>query len=700
MPVPDRNVSQAVRTVLDMTAAMTSPEARWATGLNPQQEAAVRSDAQRLLIMAGAGTGKTKTLVSRVARLIDDGVPPERILLLTFTRRAAAEMLRRVGALVDHRGVGRVWGGTFHGIANRLLRRHGDTVGLGAAFTIVDQADTEDVFGLLRHEAGVAAQGQRFPKAGTIASIYSRVVNEQRPLTEVVQKHYPWCGDHAEALIELFQAYGARKRELGVLDYDDLLLYWSALLDGPVGGATRALFDHVLVDEYQDTNGIQADILGKLCESSRLAVVGDDAQAIYAFRAASIEHIRNFADHFAPVTTITLEQNYRSTPQILDVANRVIAVSNAVHPKTLWSERVVGLRPELTVCQDEAVQAEAVCDRILELREQGIPLIDQAVLFRTGHHSSGLEIELGRRRIPYVKFGGLKFLEAAHVKDLVAMLRMLENPDDTIAWRRVLQLLPGVGPATAERLHHSAIEAAIATGESPVQVFATTTPMTSAQVRSALTTLQASIRQALSDASAAPAQQVEAFLPFCEEVFAANYDDAAARIVDVQQLAVLASGSASRTAFLADLVLDPPVSTSDLAGPPYLDDDYLILSTIHSAKGGEWRAVYVIHASDGNIPSDMSLGDEEGLEEERRLFYVALTRAKDHLMVSYPQRYYHQRHGFDGAHTYAPRSRFIDPALEAFDVTPAAAPAPEDGGAGGAQPAPDVVEDRLAALWR
>lgn len=680
--------------------AVTSPEARWAAGLNTEQEAAVRSDADRLLVIAGAGTGKTKTLVSRVARLIDDGVPPERILLVTFTRRAAAEMLRRVGALVDHRGVGRVWGGTFHGVANRLMRRHGEAIGLGGAFTIVDQSDTEDVFGLLRHEAGVAQKARRFPKPGTIGSIYSRVVNEQKPVSEILQKHYPWCADHAEDLIGLFQGYGARKRELAVLDYDDLLLYWSALLDGPAGGAVRSLFDHVLVDEYQDTNGIQADILQKLCPDSKLTVVGDDAQAIYAFRAASIEHIRTFADDFAPVETVTLEQNYRSTPQILDVANAAIGVSKVVHPKRLWTDRAEGIRPALVVCHDEALQAEAVCDRILELREQGIPLIDQAVLFRTGHHSGGLEIELGRRRIPYVKFGGLKFLEAAHVKDLVAMLRMLENPDDTIAWRRVLQLLPGVGPATAERLHSGAVEAAAATGESPIRAFATTTPMVSAQVRPAIGTLQQSIRRAIgTGGTVPPSEQVEAFLPFCEDVFPATYDDAAARLVDVQQLAALASGTETRAAFLADLALDPPVSTSDLAGAPHLDDDYLILSTIHSAKGGEWRAVYVIHASDGNIPSDMALGDEEGLEEERRLFYVALTRAKDHLMVSYPQRYYHQRFGFEAAHSYAPRSRFIDPAIDGFDVSSVAPEASHDQVVGGIS-GPDVVEDRLTALWR
>lgn len=683
-----------------MTAAGAFPShARWAAALNAAQDAAVRSEAERLLIIAGAGTGKTKTLVSRVARLIDDGVPPERILLLTFTRRAAAEMLRRVGALVDHRGVGKVWGGTFHSISNRLLRTHGGAVGLGAAYTIIDQADTEDVFGLLRHEAGVALQAQRFPKPATIASIYSRVVNEQKPLTEILDSHYPWCIEHSDALIELFQGYGSRKRELGVLDYDDLLLYWDALLDGAAGGVVRSQFDHVLVDEYQDTNGIQVEILGKLCTDARLTVVGDDAQAIYAFRAASIEHIRDFPDDFAPVATITLDQNYRSTQQILDAANRVIGVSRAVRPKTLWTQREAGLRPQLLVCRDEAVQAEMLCDRILELREEGIALIDQAVLFRTGHHSSGLEIELGRRRIPYVKFGGLKFLEAAHVKDLVAMLRMLENPEDTLAWRRVLQLLPGVGPATAERLHGGAVEAGVSTGESPIRAFAGTTPMVSAQIRPALAVLQEAVTVAL-DGDVSPAAQIEAFLPFCEHVFPAAYDDAAVRLVDIQQLGVLASGRESRAAFLADLVLDPPVSTSDLAGPPHLDDDYLILSTIHSAKGGEWRAVYVIHASDGNIPSDMALADEDGLEEERRLFYVALTRAQDHLMVTYPQRYHHQRHGFDAAHSYAPRSRFLEPAIDAFDTRAASDPDVAYDGAAGVASAPDAVEDRLAALWR
>ncbi len=649
----------------------------WLEDLNPEQRSAVVHGAGPLLVVAGAGSGKTRTLASRVAWLIEQGTPADRILLLTFTRRAAAEMVRRAGALIADRSTGRVWGGTFHSIANRLLRRHAPAVGLDGNYTVLDQADAESLFGVLRTELDAASGKVRFPRQETIAAIYSRTVNEQAKLDVVLRERFPWCQDHGAELRRLFKAYRDRKREHNVLDYDDLLLYWRALLDSPAADAVRGLFDHVLVDEFQDTNRIQGDILAKLCGAEgNLTVVGDDAQAIYAFRAASIENIRRFPDDYGTATLVTLEENYRSTPQILDAANAVIAQSAELYPKRLRSSRPDGPTPELVTCFDEASQADYVCDQVLAHREAGIALRDQAVLFRTGHHSDGLELELARRNIPFVKYGGLKFLEAAHVKDLMAVLRILDNPRDELAWHRVLLTIPGIGPATAMRLLGQVGDRVTVDGFDALTAFCSLSPTVSAESAQPLAELQHALRDARGtvDREPSPAEQIDRLVPFCTMVFERNYDDAAARLGDIHQLAGLAGEYPTRSRFLTELTLDPPVSTADLAGPPHLDDDYLILSTIHSAKGGEWRSVFVIHAADGNIPSDMALGEPGGVEEERRLLYVALTRAKDHLHVSFPQRFYHRRFGGDDRHSYAPLSRFLSGVTEHFVPSAAGAP--------------------------
>lgn len=670
-------------------------------GLNSRQRQAVLHGDGPLLVIAGAGSGKTRALAARVAHLIDRGVPADRILLLTFTRRAAAEMLKRAGAFIEDRSSGRVWGGTFHSIANRLLRNYGRAVGLDDGFTVIDRTDTESLFGILRTEHGYGKSKTRFPRKETIASIYSRVANAQTPLSETLEQRFPWCQDHAMELKALFVDYTKRKREQNVVDYDDLLLYWQALVDSSAGGTIRELFDHVLVDEYQDTNLVQANILRSMCgEAGNLTVVGDDAQSIYSFRAARVENILGFPDEYEETTIVSLEQNYRSTPQVLASSNAVIGASETAFDKQLWTKRPWGPIPDLVTCYDEAAQADWVCDRTLALREEGIDLRDQAVLFRTGHHSGGLEIELARRNIPFVKYGGLKFLEAAHIKDLLSLLRILDNPRDELAWNRVLLMLPGVGPVTAAKILAHVNEVGWAAGTDALNAFCTYDLPITNETQEPLGLLRDVLTDSRGEGAGEPmpASQIDRLADFCRVVFDRAYDDAEARLTDIEHLASLAADYPDRSRFLTEITLDPPNSTSDFAHAPHLDDDYLILSTIHSAKGGEWKSVTVIHAADGAIPSDMALGEPGGLEEERRLLYVALTRAKDHLAITVPQRYYHHRYSTNGKHSYALPSRFLDSAMEHFASSATGVPRadadPADVAAGH-----DQVAGALEALW-
>ena len=676
-------------------------EAAYLGDLNDRQRDAVLHGDGPLLVIAGAGSGKTKTLVARVAHLIETGTDPDRILLLTFSRRASSEMLSRVGSVVERSAASMVWGGTFHSIANRLLRRYGPAVGLAEGFTVIDRADTESMFSMLRSESGFGASRTRFPRKETIASIYSRTVNARVPLPDTIKQRFPYCLEHADDIATLFTGYTERKRDSNVVDYDDLLLYWQALLASPVGDAVRGLFDHVLVDEYQDTNHVQAEILHQLCgPTGNLTVVGDDAQSIYSFRAATVENILSFPDAYEAATVVTLDRNYRSTPEILDVANTMIAASDTAFAKQLWTNRSDGPIPELVTCYDEAAQAEWVCDRVLELRERGIDLRDQAVLFRTGHHSGGLEIELARRSIPFVKFGGLKFLESAHVKDLLSLLRILDNPRDELAWNRVLLMLPGIGPATAAKVVAHLDDIGSTAGIDRLEAFLVYDIPVGRETREVLGLL----RDVLDDCRGtggpepSPSVQINRLSDLCEALFPLIYDDASARLGDVEHLGGLASEYTSRSRFLTEITLDPPASTSDFADAPYIDDDYLILSTIHSAKGGEWRSVTVIHAADGNIPSDMALSEPGGLEEERRILYVALTRARDHLAVTVPQRFYHHRYSTNGAHSYALRSRFLDPAMPHFQQSATGVSAVSEDVIAAASNR-DAVGDVLKELW-
>ncbi|GIU97696.1 MAG: DNA helicase [Actinomycetota bacterium] len=633
--------------------------------LSPEQRQAATHGDGPLLVLAGAGTGKTTTLAARVAHLLATGVPAERILLLTFSRRAAAEMLARAGQLARSAGADRVWGGTFHAVANRLLRLHGRAVGLPPDFTVLDQADAADVLDLIREELGFTSHVRRTPRKATLAAIYSRTVNTGERLETVIAQRFPWCRDDLEPIRAIVRAYTARKRASHLVDFDDLLLLWKALATDPSTRTELAgAFDHILVDEYQDTNAVQADILEGMRPPDgprNLTVVGDDAQAIYGFRAATVRNILTFGERFPGARVIRLEHNRRSTRPIVEVANAVMAEARARLDKRLTSERD-GARPTLLACDDERDQADAVCRSILEHRERGVALREQAVLFRTAHHVDLLEIELTRRSIPYVKYGGLRFLEAAHVKDALALLRICENPRDEVAWFRVLQLVEGVGPARARRLLDEL--GARGGAEGPVDLAALLLPdlpPRTAQGLRDLRGLLAACRSGALDVAA----QLERIRDWLQPAIERRPGSVAARLADLDQLALLARASPSRTRFLDELTLDPPSSTSDLAGRPVLDEDWLVLSTIHSAKGLEWDVVHLIHLADGMFPSDLATGDEEEVEEERRLLYVAITRARHALHLYAPRRFHHRPRGRDDAHSLAQPSRFLTPAVRA-----------------------------------
>jgi DNA helicase-2/ATP-dependent DNA helicase PcrA len=649
----------------------------WLSDLNPEQRTAVTHGDGPLLVVAGAGSGKTKTLAYRVAHLVASGVAPERILLLTFTRRAAQEMLRRAAAAVGAAEPGgeslaaRVWGGTFHAIANRLLRMYAPAAGLSPEFTIMDRADAEDLLDVIRTEMGLGQTGSRFPRKATCLAIYSRRVNGARELDAVLEKDFPWCAMWRRELGALFRAYVDRKQGRQVLDYDDLLLYLFHLLeDAAVAAAIGDLFDHVLVDEYQDTNRLQAAILAGLRRANtNLTVAGDDAQSIYGFRAATVRNMLDFPAEFPATRIVTLAQNYRSVPPILETANRVIAQATERHSKELWSARRGGERPVLVTCHDESHQDDAVIRQVLARYEEGVPLRRQAVLFRAVSHSSSLEVALARRNIPFRKYGGLRFLEAAHVKDVMAILRIADNPRDEMAWFRVLQLLPGIGPATAAAAFAHVASRGFAVGA--LESFAAPPAAAAGVAR-----LAALLEELVAREGEAVAVQMERVRRFYEPLLLERYEEGEARLADIEHLGRLASGHDSRRQLLADLVLDPPLSTGDRAGPPHKDEDWLVLSTIHSAKGLEWDAVYLIHAADGFLPSDMAAGGREEIEEELRLTYVALTRARDFLSVFWPQRYYVGSGGLADRHTYAQCCRFFSPEVVRTMDTAIAGPGP------------------------
>ena len=676
-----------VNKVLTIVHATATPRAPAATqraagpfdSLNAQQRAAVMHGSAPLLVLAGAGSGKTMTLAARVARLVLDGADPHRLLLLSFSRRAAQEMTRRAGRVL-HQALGLratqpaptlPWAGTFHAIGARLLRDYAAAVGLPAHFGIIDRGDAEDLMALVRQAQGLAAARQRFPLKATCLAIYSRTLNRQVPLLQVLQQDFPWCAAWHDELKALFRAFAAEKSAQHSLDYDDLLLAWHQLLaDEALATHLGARFDCVLVDEYQDTNRLQAEILQRLKPSGQgLTVVGDDAQSIYAFRAAEVGNILGFAAVYGPATrTVLLEQNYRSTQPILEASNAVIALAPERHAKTLWSEKPSTQRALLVTVADELAQATWVADSVLAQREGGLTLKQQAVLFRTSHHSAALELELTRRNIPFVKFGGLKFLEAAHVKDLLAVLRWAQNPRSRLAGFRVAMLVPGIGPAAARRLLDAMAEA-----PDPVSALLAFMPPPAAQADwSALVALMTTLQ---ADSSPWPGELDAVAAWYAPHLQRLHADDAAVRQLDLDQLQRLAAAQGSRERFLTELTLDPPEATSDESGPPHQDEDYLILSTIHSAKGQEWNAVTILNVVDGCLPADLSTGSAAAVAEERRLLYVAMTRAKQHLQLMVPLRFHvSQQHKHGDRHLYGGLSRFIPPEVAALFERVAPAP--------------------------
>ncbi|MBN1757694.1 MAG: ATP-dependent helicase [Chitinispirillaceae bacterium] len=661
--------------------------------LNEQQREAVLWGEGPLLVVAGAGSGKTRTLAYRVAHLIEKGVAPEKILLLTFTRRAAREMLNRAASILGDRAsvTSQVWGGTFHAIANRLLRIYGKVLDLAPEFTIMDQSDAQDMLQVIRHKVIDKKVKGRFPRKGTLLAVYSRRINSGEELDDILKHWYPWCERWQEELKTIFREYVSLKQERSILDYDDLLVYWRFLLsDSAAAKQLGERFDHVLVDEYQDTNRLQADILEGMRKTNRnIMVVGDDAQSIYSFRAAMVRNMLDFPTLFPGTKTVLLEHNYRSCEPILVTTNEVIGQAKNRFSKTLFSTREGGERPKLVTCNDEAHEATTIVEQVLRHYEEGIALREQAVLFRAGSHSAALELELIRREIPFHKWGGLKFLEAAHIKDFISLVRLLENSRDEIAWFRVLQLFDGVGPSTASAVYaHVASRAFNATVLSEAGV----SPKISRELMP--------LGRMFSDCGSESSLQVQLdrvqklYLPLLEK----NYENAAPRRNDIEHLIELAGQYRSRSRFLAEITLDPPNSTSDFAGVPSREEDHLVLSTIHSAKGCEWNAVYLIHAADGCLPSDMATGSDDEIEEELRLAYVAMTRARDHLYVTWPMRFYSRPQGFSDGHIYGQCSRFFSAGV-VETMEQVAAP-----GCDGGDTAVDIntsidVKSQLRGLW-
>jgi len=622
----------------------------YAGELNPQQYAAATAQGGPVLVIAGAGTGKTRTLVYRVAYLVETGMPPEQITLLTFTRRAAREMLTRAATLLDGR-CNRVQGGTFHSFCAGILRTYGPRIGFPNNFSILDAADASDVLDVLRTAGGYHKSGKRFPRKKTLLNLFSTVVNRGQTLAEVLEEKYPQFVDYEEPLQDMMQAYGWYKKAHALMDYDDLLLRTLELFDTDDGVRRRVAGQcrHVLVDEYQDTNRLQAALVRQFASvHGNVMVVGDDAQSIYRFRGADFRNIFAFPDQFPGTLMLKLEHNYRSTQPILDLANHVLTHARQKYEKTLFTEKSTGERPALIPAPDNRYESRFVCQVLLELREEGVPLNRMAALFRSGFNSYDLEVELNRRNIPFVKYGGLKLSEAAHVKDVLAYLKVVDNPSDAIAWNRILQLIEGVGPKTAQDL----IEWITSGDEDPFTL--QERPYGKRYIASLKALFE--MLRAVRKPKATMTAQVEGIVRYYEPILRRKYyEDHPKRSQDLEHFVALADGFSTRNELLSSLALDPIELTALDVDPLNDDEAPFILSTIHSAKGLEFHTVFLIHALEGVLPSAYSMKDEDALDEELRLLYVAVTRAEENLFVSYPTVQYRR---FEGDYLSSP-SRFI-----------------------------------------
>src|SRR5271168_3737077 len=653
--------------------------------LNPQQRRAATFGtpvadkgvtAGPLLILAGAGTGKTNTLAHRTAHLVLNGTDPSRILMLTFTRRAAQEMIRRAQTIVaevlsdrgkagDRSVITRLqWAGTFHSVGNRILRLYAKHLGLDPNYTVLDRGDAADLMDVVRHELGFSGKEKRFPRKDVCLAIYSYRVNTRLPLKQTVEEQFPWCKEWEADLTRLYREYVARKQRIRALDFDDLLLYWHVMMQTPALAQNLSKnFDHVLVDEYQDTSSLQGDIIQALKPDGKgITVVGDDAQAIYSFRAAAVENILGFADRYKPkADVVVLAQNYRSTQQVLDCANALMADGARQHRKTLLGTRQSTQKPCYVALDDAQAQAEYICGKILHTREIGGSLKRHCILFRSSHHSDVLEVELTKKNIPFVKYGGLKFLEAAHVKDMLSVLRWADNPRNSVAAFRVLKLLPGIGPGHAKQ----ALDYFEAQNFNAKSLAGFDAPQ---PVKMDWKRFCALFEKLADPATPWPGQVGlvrEWYKPQLERI----YDAAFSRMGDLEQLEQLSIQHATRERFLTELTLDPPVVTSDQSGAASKDEDYVILSTIHSAKGQEWDIVYVLNVSDGNFPSEFATGNQQMIEEERRLLYVAMTRARNELHLCAPLKFAVTQQPKNGdTHVYGAKSRFMtDKVLDSLE---------------------------------
>jgi DNA helicase-2/ATP-dependent DNA helicase PcrA len=656
--------------------ALNPQQRRAATFGTPAKEKGVT--AGPMLILAGAGTGKTNTLAHRTAHLVLNGVDPARILMLTFTRRAAQEMIRRTQTIVtevfadrgkmgDRSVITRMlWSGTFHSVGNRILRLFAKQLGLDPTFTVLDRVDAADLMDVIRHEQGLSSKDKRFPRKDACLAIYSYRVNTRLSLKQTLEEQFPWVVEWEQDLTRLYREYVGRKQKNNVLDFDDLLLYWHAMMKNPaLAQSLGANFDHVLVDEYQDISALQGEIIHALKpDGSGVTVVGDDAQAIYSFRAAAVENILGFTDRYKPkADMVVLSQNYRSTQQILDAANALMSEGSRQHRKTLMGLRQATQKPVFVTLEDAQAQAEYIVGKLLATREVGGSLKRHAILFRSSHHSDVLELELARRNIPFVKYGGLKFLEAAHVKDMLSILRWVDNPRNAVAGFRVLKLVPGFGPAHAKK----ALEHFEAQSLSVKSLAAFDAPQLNKMDWKRFCTLV----EKLADPGTPWAGQVGLVREWYKPQMERLYEAAFSRAGDIEQLEKLSSQHPTRERFLTELTLDPPAVSGDQSGSATKDEEYVVLSTIHSAKGQEWDYVYVLNVADGNFPSEFAAGKPELLEEERRLLYVAMTRARNELHLCAPLKYQVTQQARDGdRHVYGAKSRFMtDKVLEAFEKT-------------------------------